>query len=150
MIGLPWLFNDGGRADAGFRGTTGDCVTRAITIAAGLDYREVYDALYDANRAYAARGARATRAVRDPSPRLGALPSVWKPYVESLGGIWTPAMSIGSGCKIHMAPGELPEGRLLVRLSRHVSAVLDGVVHDVYDPCRDGTRCVYGWHWFPS
>lgn len=145
MIGLPWLFNDGGRFDAGYRGTTGDCVTRSIAIVARLPYQDVYDALYAASRAYAARGAAAAKKVRDPSPRIGVLPRIWKPYVEALGGVWTPTMSIGSGCKVHLAPGELPDGRLLVRASKHVTVVIDGVVHDAYDPCREGTRCVYGY-----
>jgi hypothetical protein len=39
MITMKWIHNDGGRADAGFRGETGDCVTRAIAIATGKPYR---------------------------------------------------------------------------------------------------------------
>ena len=34
--------NDGGRADAGFRGQTRDCVCRAIAIATELPYEQVY------------------------------------------------------------------------------------------------------------
>lgn len=37
--------NDGGRKDAGYKGNTGDCVTRAIAIATGKPYKEIYDAL---------------------------------------------------------------------------------------------------------
>ena len=40
-----FTFNDGGRADAGFKGQTGDCVTRAIAIVAQKPYMEVYEAL---------------------------------------------------------------------------------------------------------
>lgn len=36
-----------------------------------------------------------------------------------------------------------PDGTV-VRLSKHFTAVIDGVVHDTHDPSRDGTRCVYG------
>ena len=42
---MDFVFHDGGRAFAGYRGTTGDCVTRAIAIATGKPYQEVYDAL---------------------------------------------------------------------------------------------------------
>jgi hypothetical protein len=35
--------------------------------------------------------------------------------------------------------------RDVARLSRHLCAVVDGVVHDTFDPSRDGTRCVYGY-----
>ena len=31
-------------------------------------------------------------------------------------------------------------------LSRHMCAVIDGVIHDTYDPSRDGTRAVYGYY----
>lgn len=34
-----FIFNDGGRAAAGFRGKAGDCVCRAIAIAAERPYR---------------------------------------------------------------------------------------------------------------
>ena len=36
-------------------------------------------------------------------------------------------------------------GRLIVAVSRHYCAVIDGVIHDLYDPSRNGTRCVYGY-----
>lgn len=41
----PFVVDDGGRAMAGFIGYAGDCVTRAIAIATGLPYRQVYDDL---------------------------------------------------------------------------------------------------------
>lgn len=127
---MIWIENDGGRADAGYRGDTRDCVTRAIAIATGQPYRQVYDALY------AAAGA---------TPRNGVPRKVYDPYLAGLGWEWTPTMSIGTGCTVHMRADELPAGRLIVRLSRHLSAVIDGTVHDTFDPSRDGTRCVYGY-----
>lgn len=54
-------------------------------------------------------------------------------------------MCIGSGCKVHLRDGELPMGRLIVNVSRHTVAVIDGVIHDNHDPQRDGMRCVYGY-----
>jgi hypothetical protein len=36
---MEHIHDDGGRAAAGFVGKTGDCVTRAITIATGKDYQ---------------------------------------------------------------------------------------------------------------
>jgi hypothetical protein len=49
-----WIWHDGGRAGAGFVGSTGDCVVHAIAIATGKEYREVYDAIYAANNPPAA------------------------------------------------------------------------------------------------
>jgi hypothetical protein len=43
--GVYWQFNDGGRSEAGFHGKTGDCVCRAIAIATGKPYAEVYSEL---------------------------------------------------------------------------------------------------------
>jgi len=42
---MDFVFHDGGRAAAGYKGMTGDCVTRSIAIATGKTYQEVYDAL---------------------------------------------------------------------------------------------------------
>jgi hypothetical protein len=55
------------------------------------------------------------------------------------------AMQVGSGTKVHLRDGELPMGRLVVAVSNHVTAVIDGVVHDTHDPSRGGTRAVYGY-----
>jgi hypothetical protein len=54
-------------------------------------------------------------------------------------------MFIGQGCKVHLRADELPKGRLVVALSKHIVAVIDGVIHDTDDPSRGGTRCVYGY-----
>ena len=40
-----WKFDDGGRTKAGYKGFAGDCVCRAIAIATGIPYRDVYDAI---------------------------------------------------------------------------------------------------------
>jgi hypothetical protein len=58
-------------------------------------------------------------------------------------------MQIGSGCTVHLRPKELPAGRLVVSVSKHLTAVIDGVIHDTHDCSRRGTRCVYGY-WQPG
>ena len=68
-----------------------------------------------------------------------------KPRPGIIGWEWIPTMAIGSGCKIHLQDGDLPRGRLIVTVSKHMVAVVDGVIHDTTDPSRDGTRCVYGY-----
>ncbi|OZA76433.1 MAG: hypothetical protein B7X71_08395, partial [Polynucleobacter sp. 39-46-10] len=42
---LGFQLNDGGRGLAGFKGGAGDCVVRAIAIAAELPYMQVYEDL---------------------------------------------------------------------------------------------------------
>jgi hypothetical protein len=42
---MKFVYNDGGRAAAGYKGNAGDCACRAIAIATGKPYQEVYNAL---------------------------------------------------------------------------------------------------------
>lgn len=137
---LPVQIADGGRDAAGFRGKTGDCVTRSIAIAGRLDYRFVYDLL--------AAGAAARGKPR--SARNGVDPAVYKPLLKQWDWEWTPTMHIGSGTTVHLATGELPAGRLVVRCTGHLTAVINGVVHDSHDPTRNGTRAVYGFWTVPE
>ena len=65
--------------------------------------------------------------------------------MRGLGFEWTPCMQVGQGCRVHLRANELPAGHLVVSLSKHWAAVIDGVVHDNGDPSRNGTRCVYGY-----
>lgn len=139
---MTYQFNDGGRAAAGYKGTTGDCVTRAIAIATGKTYQEVYDAINEASQTER-RGSR-KRGVSNA--RTGVYKQTIRKYLESLGWTWTPTMLIGSGCKVHLRAEELPSGRLIVNVSKHTVAVIDGVVQDIYDPTRGGMRCVYGYY----
>lgn len=149
---MEFILNDGGRAAADFKGEAGDCVTRAISIATGKPYREVYNALWAGLDDYAAtkRDRTAKRIARGggrrgTTPRNGVSSKVYRPYLECLGWHWVPMMHIGSGCKVHLRADELPAGRLIVRVSKHMLAVINGVVHDTYRDDRAGTRCVYGY-----
>jgi len=138
---MTFVCNDGGRAAAGFHGRAGDCVVRAIAIATGKPYREVYDAL----NALAATEKIGKRKKKKSNSRSGVYRQTYSRYLRSLGWRWTPTMSIGSGCKVHLRACELPRSTLIVRLSRHLTAVIDGELHDTHDCSRGGTRCVYGY-----
>jgi len=138
---MQFKYNDGGRKNAGFRGTTGDCVVRAIAIATSKDYIEVYNAIN-----VMAKDERITkRKNKRSNAREGVYKQTYNKYLTNLGWKWTACMGIGTGCKVHLKEGELPKGRLITRLSRHLTAVIDGVINDTFDPSRDGTRCVYGY-----
>jgi hypothetical protein len=142
------VIDDGGREAAGFKGYVGDCVTRAIAIATGKPYREVYDEINAFAKSERNRRGKIGRLAAEgdgSNARTGVLKPTSRAYIESLGWIWTPTMLIGQGCKVHLRANELPEGRLIVAVSRHLTAVIDRVVHDTHDPSRDGMRCVYGY-----
>lgn len=147
-IAIRHVYDDGGRAAAGFKGDTGDCVVRAIAIAAEMDYQTVYDAInVEALTEFDRRGrlGRKAKAGQGSSARTGVHKPTVRQYLERLGWFWTPTMAIGSGCKVHLRANELPEGRLIVAVSKHLVAVIDRVIHDTHDSSRSGTRCVYGY-----
>jgi hypothetical protein len=132
LVAMPFTYDDGG-------------VCRAIAIATQIPYQDVYELIIKMAAAERPRGK-----TRRSHPRTGVHTPLIRKLMAGQGWAWTPAMGIGTGCTIHLADGELPPGRLLVNISRHITAVIDGVVHDTGDPGRDGTRCVYGWWYLPD
>ena len=120
--GLDFLYNDGGREKSGYKGSTGDCVTRAISIASGLPYQKVYDDLYNLSKEWRLNSNSKHSKVAKPqndSPRTGVYRDVYDPYIKSLGFKWIPTMKIGSGCKVHLRKDEIPCGKL--RSEEHTS-----------------------------
>lgn len=143
---IEWAYNDGGRADAGYKGTARDCVCRAIAIAAQIPYQEVYQRL----NALGASERTGKRKKGKSSASTGVYKQAIVKYLRELGWTFVPLMGIGTGCKVHLRNGELPMGRLIVSLSRHYAAVINGVLNDLNEEVsRDGTRCVYGY-WIKS
>lgn len=170
---MEFVYNDGGRAAAGYKGHAGDCVVRAIAIASGKPYQEVYDALNRAAKSQQPlRGSYMPRHLKSSS-RNGVYRKIYEPYLLALGFKWTPTMKIGSGCKVHLVADELPSGTLIVAVSKHLTTVIDGVIHDTHDPQRAwitfgpnivtdengqqgnevlsvSRRCVYGYYTAPT
>lgn len=137
---MKWTFNDGGRANAGYQGSAGDCVVRAIAIATETPYQKVYDDLFELNQTQHGK-------LRGASPRDGGTKTATiRKYLTQIGWEFIPTMSIGTGCKTHLKEDELPKGRIICRVSKHLAAVVDGVIHDTHDPSRNGRRCVYGYY----
>jgi hypothetical protein len=129
---MKHIYNDGGSGTSKQR----DCVVRAIAIATEQPYADVRDRInYLADKEYF-----------DGSDAIaGVHKKLYKDYLTALGWMWTPTMAIGSGCTVHLRDGELPIGRLIVSVSRHLVAVIDGVINDTHDCSRNGSRCVYGY-----
>jgi hypothetical protein len=147
-VKMRFVRDNGGRAAAGFAsGNVGDCVCRSVAIASGLRYQEIYDVLARGNETQrrSKRTHPAHYGVRSASNGVCVQRKWFKDYMRGLGFEWVPTMKIGQGCKVHLRFGELPMGRLVVEVSRHTTAVIDGVIRDTYDPSRNGTRCIYGF-----
>lgn len=129
---MKFIYDDGGRAASGRCGSARDCVVRSIAITANLPYDLVYRALSEgAGNERKSRGATAREGIHTQR-------KWFKDYMRSLGFSWTPTMGIGTGCRVHLVEGELPEGRLVVAVSRHYTAIIDGVIRDTQDPSRRG------------
>ena len=143
---MKFIYNDGGRSRYFKAERVGDCVTRAIANATGIDYKEVYDSLN--KLAKSERTGKRKRIVSNS--RSGVYSTTARKYLESLGWVWKPTMTIGSGCRVHLREDELPSGNLIVNVSKHYTCVKDGVLYDTYDCTRDGNRCVYGYYYKPK
>lgn len=135
-----FIKTDGGRAEAGYRGDASDCVVRAIAIVTERPYGEVYREVAN----YMAENG------EPRSARNGIPTKLLKKYLAEQGWDWTPTMSIGSGTTVHLRYSELPKGRVIANVSKHVVACIDGDVYDSHDPTRDGTRAVYGYWTYQS
>lgn len=131
---MKFNYNDGGRSKY-FQGSANDCVTRAIAIATGKDYKEIYNLV-----AKEVKAVTGTKSARNGVPK-----KVTKKVMKDLGFKWMPTMQIGSGCKTHLREEELPKGIIIVQVTGHVSCIIDGVINDTHDCSRDGNRCVYGY-----
>lgn len=143
---MKHVYDDGGRKEAGFvADNVGDCVARAIAIASGRPYIEVYERLAKGNATQRRSPGKNNKRRKTASDGVSTRRKWFKDYMKELGFEWTPTMKIGQGCKVHLREEELPSGRLVVEVSKHSTAVIDGVIHDTYNPDRDGTRCVYGY-----
>jgi len=135
------VYDDGGRAAAGYNGTTGDCVARAIAIAAQLPYAPVYESLRDNKRGQ----PKIKGKVGGKRDGINTRRKWFKEYMRALGWNWTPTTGIFTRCKVHMRAQELPKGRLIVATSRHYVAVIDGIIHDTHNSSDDGRRLVLGY-----
>ena len=138
---MTFVYNDGGREEAGFKGKTGDCACRAAAIAMGRPYAEVYAELQE----FAKTEKSSKRKKSKSNARTGYYKDTFNKYLETHNWKWYPTMVFGEGCTTHLKAEELPSGNIIARVTRHYVAVIDGVIHDTHDASRNGTRCVYGY-----
>ena len=116
---MEFLYDDGGRKKAGFKGKTGDCVVRAIAIASQEPYRKIYNRLNEL-----AKKERIGKYKKKKSnSRTGIYNRTIKKYMKEAGYAWVPTMFIGSGCRVHLKTSELPKGRLIVKVTKWLPGV---------------------------
>jgi hypothetical protein len=127
---MEFVWNDGGRAAAGFVGLTGDCVTRAIAIATGSLYRDVYAELGKSSQ---------------KSPRKGIPTDIAAAYLATRG--WQQTDGGGAAFDVE----RLPKGVVIVHLGKtsgraqHFCTIIDQVVHDTWNPADDDDYSVLSY-----
>jgi len=122
-----WVYDDGGRAQAGYQfHSAGDCVTRAIAIATEIPYEVVASMVDNASRN------------RKGDSQSGVYDFATKGILTALG--WKRVTT-----NAHLNSDEFPPGRLILEVSRHLVALVDGVIRDTYDPSYYGSRRVYAY-----
>ena len=115
MVG--YVYDDGGRAAAGYKGKTGDCVVRAYCILTGADYRDTYRDIADDNET---RGQKR-------SVRSGANPNYSYP------GLGLVKVKLPKGPRPTYTEAHERYGDCIVRTAKHVAAVVDGNLRDIFD-----------------
>lgn len=123
-----WSYNlvqtDSGRSVSRRPKQSNDCTVRALANVFDMDYDDAYDYL-------AAAGRKCSRGFHFKTlehPKLK-----WEAYQAIKG---QSRKTISDFCKEH------PEGKWIIRVSKHVAAVIDGVVYDTFE--SNPTKCVYG------
>lgn len=128
---MPWVYADGGRRAAGYLSdTVGDCACRSIAIVSGKPYLSIYAALNELAKEGRGKWAIGSRA------RDGVTKITYERLLKRMGFKW--ALN-----RTRLRVGELPSrAKLVVRMVGHLTAVVDGVIHDTWD-CSGGY--VLGW-----
>lgn len=118
---IKFQLNDGGRKDAGYKGTAGDCVVRAFAIHTDSEYKEVYRIFADAMK----------KATGKKSARNGILKKVYTKVFAEYGltkyAQPTVKMTFSTAAKVYP--------NCIVSTTKHLTVIKGGVLHDISD-CR--------------
>lgn len=116
---FSFIYDDGGRARYFSTRTHNDNLPRAIAIASGRDYREVYDALC---------------AFTGDSPRRGIAKTPLKNFMRCNGFVWRGVQRFGMCKSVLLTPANIPtQGRIICKAARDYFAIIDGVIRDTED-----------------
>jgi hypothetical protein len=125
---MAYIYNDGGRSAAGYKGTAGDCGARALAIVSGHDYKTAYNliAAENNNMGFA------------KSARNGVHKTVYEKVLSGLGFKWCQSPKfIGRKARCSDITGTV-----IARQAGHYVAVINGVPQDTWD-CS--SKMVYGY-----
>ena len=126
---IEFKYNDGGRKEAGYPNTLGECVCRSIVIATGLPYAQVMERINEM------RG----------STSGGCSRKIYDQILYNLDWVWKSTIVSGA---VALNASELPDGAVVCVLDGHVTCVVDGVLQDISDCSQGGTAALTGY-WTP-
>ena len=125
-----YIYHDGGRAEAGYKGKASDCAARSMAIALGIPYKQAYDEIASMNKEHG----------HSKSARNGVYKEVFNDVLASHGWQWVSAMNMFEGRKARCS--DMPEGVVIARQAGHYVAVKNGTPFDTWD-CT--AKMVYGY-----
>lgn len=129
-MNMKWKQNDGGRVQAGFEPTNGACVYRAIAIATGIPYKQVYEQLSLLNK------------ISNPnSVGNGVSFDVLDKYMFSIGWKWKELRK-----PIEPFSELMPKKTVVALATDHLVACIDGIFHDTYDFTEGKNRRIEGYY----
>lgn len=131
--GMEYKFikDDAGRSQSKRPKQSNDCTVRAVAKAGGFEYDMVYDLFMQSGR----------------KSGRGFDLKTWakKGHIKGHKLVWTPLQAIKGQPRMNIAAfAETHEtGTYILRVSKHVFAMIDGVVYDTGESRPD--KCVYGY-----
>lgn len=129
---IKYIYDDGGRKEAGFRGGASDCLTRAIAILTKRPYGEVYKEVgdYFDEAGWSRSGARGVFTRR--SGRTRNAYTVQKRLIHEFGFIKVPCkLPDGRWPTLTQAWNEF--GDHMFTTTKHIAAIADGALRDCTD-----------------
>ena len=125
---MEFNFNDGGRSKY-FKTTGRDCVTRALAIASGMDYLEVFNKITELK----------WKAGDDKSAFHGVhTRSKWFiSQMKKWGWKWTQVKTYE---RVSIDSPKFNKGNVILSLQHHYLALIDGVINDTYNPDQPKQR----------
>lgn len=122
---MKFVYSTGGREKYFKAENVGDCVCRAISNATNIDYLTVYKMIQELSKN--------EKCSRKSSARNGVSKDIVDNLLKELGWIKIVTCKVGQGVRMHLTEEELPKGNLIVRISKHLTNVREGVIYDTYN-----------------
>lgn len=126
MRKIEFKYNDGGRFASGFHHHTSDCVTRSLSIALDIEYLKAHEYINNLIQMFGDTTSHVAK---------GMTMRTTKKLMKHFNLIWIQSNNLL----------EIPkETKCILNVSRHVCAMVDGVINDTHD-FREKSNRIYGY-----